>query len=484
MKLSQLFLLGSLLVASICIAGCAVNPVSGKQNFVLMSEKQELGIGRQLDPQVKNQFGVYEAPELQRYVEEIGQKLAASSHRSELKYHFTVVDSTDINAFALPGGYVYVTRGLLAYLNSEAELAAVLGHEIGHVTARHSVQQYSKAQVANIGSALLGIFVPELGTSLGQNLMGVLGTAILSGYSRQDELQADRLGAEYLARTGYDPQAMVQTVAVLKNHELFSQELAKHEGREPRTYHGLFATHPDNDTRLQQVVSEAQRYAQGQPKTGRETYLEKISGMIFGDSPNQGFIRNHTFYHPELGFAVKFPEEWKLRNLPDRVLAKSPSGDAQMELALLQSARGSPQQMLRKVLGWGSGDAVQPAIINGLPAATASFSRLGTAVRAAVFELENKFFVIGGTIKSSAATPRAATEVDAAIMSFHRLSEKEREFAQPYRLNTIVADRHTRFSDLARASPLGKNAESYLRLLNAMYPSGEPAPGQIVKIVE
>lgn len=466
------------------LSGCALNPVTGEHDFVLMSEAQELRLGAQLNPEVRKQFGIYDDAELQRYVNDLGQKLATASHRPGLKYQFAVVDSTDINAFALPGGYIYVTRGLLAYLNSEAELAAVLGHEIGHVTARHSVQQYSKAQAANIGAALIGIFVPELGSSVGQNLMGVLGGAILSGYSRADELEADRLGAEYLARTGYEPQAMVQTISVLKNQELFAQELAKQEGREPRTYHGLFATHPDNDTRLQQIVAEASRHVQGEAETGREDYLEKLGGVIFGDSPRQGLIRDGSFYHPELQFALAFPPGWTVRNLPNKVVAKSPAGDALMELSLANRTQGAPEQILKKLLGWSGAADVRPATINGMPAAVATTSRLGSSIKAAAIELDDKIYVIGATAKTRAAMEQAAPDVDASIMSFHRMTAEDRERAKPYYIRTLVAGENTKIAELARRSPLGKNAESYLRLLNGLYPNGEPTPGQILKIVE
>ena len=252
------------------LAGCAQNPVTGQSDFVMMSEEQEIALGRQYNEQViKNQYHVYESKPLQDYVDRIGQKLAKYSHRPQLKYHFTVLDTPEINAFALPGGYVFITRGILAYLNSEAELAAVMGHEIGHVTARHSVRQYSAAQAANIGLTIASIFVPEINTNVGQNLANIMGGALLSGYGREQELEADRLGAQYLARADYDPQAIIRVLRVLKNQELEDEKLAKEEGREPRRYSGLFATHPDNDTRLKEVVGEADKLATAAPFEGR-----------------------------------------------------------------------------------------------------------------------------------------------------------------------------------------------------------------------
>ena len=228
--------LGAIALALLAVFGlatCAKNPVSGKRDFVLMSEEQEVKMGAQADGEVKKEYGAYDRASLQQFVSELGQRLAAQSHRNNLKHQFTVVDSQEINAFALPGGYIYVTRGILAYLNSEAEVAGVLGHEIGHVTARHGVQQQSMAQAANLGVMLGAILVPGLRNESAMGMMQQLSVAWIRGYGREDELEADRLGAEYLARAGYDPQAMIKVVGVLKNQELFDVELAKQEGREP-----------------------------------------------------------------------------------------------------------------------------------------------------------------------------------------------------------------------------------------------------------
>ena len=234
---------------ALMLTTCAKNPVTGKKDFVLMSEQQEIKMGQEADGEVKKEYGSYDRESLQKFVSELGQRLAAQSHRSNLKYQFTVVDSADINAFALPGGYIYVTRGILAYLNSEAEVAGVLSHEIGHVTARHGVKQQSMAHAANFGVLLGAILVPGLRNESAMGMMQNLSVAWIRGYGREDELEADRLGAEYLARAGYDPQAMIKVVTVLKNQELFDAELAKQEGREPRKYHGTFDTHLRTTTR-------------------------------------------------------------------------------------------------------------------------------------------------------------------------------------------------------------------------------------------
>jgi predicted Zn-dependent protease len=476
------------------LAGCAVNPVTGKQNFTLMSEAGEIQKGQEAAAEIRKAYGTYEdLPSLQSYVNEVGQKLAKKSHRPQLDYHFTVLDSPQVNAFALPGGHIYITRGILAYLNSEAELAAVLAHEIGHVTARHNVRQYSAATAANaaatIGGLLVGIFVPQLGGQAIQgiqSLLGITGSVLVLGYGRAHELEADRLGAEYLARSGYDPQAMIRVIGVLKNQELFDIEAAKQEGREPRSYHGLFATHPDNDTRLQEVVGEAEQHVQpGAIDDHRTQFLHQTEGMAFGDVANQGVVRGNSFQHKELGFTLSFPINWRIKNKPDEVLAISPDGHALMALSLFGSADGSPADVARKRLNLGSSTEILSTTYNGLPVAlVTSITRQGKPYKAGVIYHDNKAYLLAGSADSPVAFERHQSEILGTIESFRPLTDREKQSLRPLEIRTIKATEGLRYADLARKSPLTTNAESYLRLLNGQYPEGEPEAGQIIKIVE
>ena len=491
---TTLFCLPVALSCLFFFTGCAVNPVTGKQNFTLMSEAGEIQKGQQAAAEISKEYGIYDSPALQSYVNEVGQKLAKNSHRSQLDFHFTVVDSPRVNAFALPGGYVYVTRGILAYLNSEAELAAVLGHEIGHVTARHSVQQYSAGTAANvavtIGGLVAGIFVPQLGGALAQgiqSLLGITGSVLLSGYGRSHELEADRLGAQYLARSGYDPQAMIKIIGVLKNQELFDIEAAKQEGREPRRYHGLFATHPDNDRRLQEVVGEASQYiVPGVMDDRRAEFLRQMEGMVFGDAIDHGIIRQNAFFYKALGFTLTFPPGWRIRNQPDKVMAVSPESDAVMQLSLVESnSRNTPAEVAREHFRLGSGSEVLSATLNGLPAAlVAATTRDGKPFKAAVIYHDNKAFLLAGAGDSPAAFDRHQAEIASAINSFRALSDAEKKSIKALEIKIITATRDSSYAGLAEESPLGANAESYLRLLNGQYPSGEPASGQMIKIVK
>lgn len=461
------------------LSGCAQNPVTGQNDFVMMSESQEIAVGRQADVQVKKQYKVYESKALQDYVNRVGQRIAKESHRPGLQYHFTVLDTAEINAFALPGGYVYITRGILAYLNSEAELAAVLGHEIGHVTARHGVRQQSAAQAANIGLTIASIFVPEIGSTAGQNLANIVGGALLSGYGREHELEADRLGAQYLARTAYDPQAIIKVIGVLKNQELKDAELAKQEGREPRRYHGLFASHPDNDTRLHQAVGEASR--NGSPQAhfeGRDEFLDATDGMTFGDSSDQGIVRNNRFYHADLGIAVAFPEIWQVHNLPDALVAVSPGGEAMLQMKMDEQPRGTPADYARRMVGYGA--RVQLLDLDGLPAAT---FELPNTMGGVIYK-DKYAYILQAQSKTRGGLGAHRNAIFDAVRSFHPLSAEERKLVRPLSIRVINVRAGETYARLAKGSPLGKSAETYLRLINAQYPDGEPRAGQAVKIVE
>ena len=460
------------------ISGCAKNPVSGQSDFVLMSESQEIAIGRQSDLQVKKQYKVYESEALQDYVDGVGQKLAHKSHRPNLQYHFTVLDSPEINAFALPGGYVYITRGIMAYLNSEAELAAVLGHEIGHITARHGVRQQSTAQAASIGLDIAAIFVPQINSVGAQNLTNVVTGAMLSGYGREHELEADHLGAIYLARSEYDPQAMIKVISALKNQELQDAELAKQEGRDPRHYHGLFATHPDNDTRLQQLVGEAGRQAVDNPLVGRSEFLQATDGLVFNDNSEQGVVRNNRFYHGELGIAIQFPAVWQVHNLPSTLVAVSPQGEVQLQLHVDKKPTGSPTEYAQRLAG---NDArIEAVDIDNLPAVLID----APDVVGGVIYLNGQTFVLQGKAKSRQNLATYREEIINSVRSFHALTAAERKLVKPLSIRVIAVQRNDTFASLAQRSPLGKSAESYLRLINAQYPSGEPQAGQRIKIVE
>ena len=478
------------LISLLSLQGCSTNPATGEQNIILMSEQEEIALGRRAHQQILTQFGTYDDPALQRYVQKIGDNLARKSHRSDLLFRFTVLDSKQVNAFALPGGYIYITRGLMAYLNSEAELAAVLGHEIGHVTARHSAQQQSAAQMANIGAVLGSIFVPGMGTALGSQLTNIIGTAMLRGYGRDHELEADQLGAEYLARTNYTPGAMIDVISVLKDQETFEKQRAAKEGRDANVYHGLFSTHPDNDTRLQEVIEQAKALSNpANARTSRETYLQEIDGMVFGDSPKEGVTRGHHFYHADMGFALSFPKTWHVSNRPDRVIISAPNGDAMLQLTAEDlNKRISPRQFMAERLGLKDLKNGTRLNIHGHEAYTAT-SNVSTSYgrresRFTVIFFNQMAYILAGITRDEGKLPRYDNDFMKAMKSFHTLTENERQLAEPLRIKIVQAEPGARFTQLSLASPLVKYPEQQLRLMNDYYPKGEPQEGQLLKVLQ
>ncbi len=478
----------SLLLLLLHLGACAVNPATGSNDLVLMSEESEIALGRRTHKEILQRYSIYNNPQLQAYVSSVGEKLAENSHRSHLIYRFTVLDSKDINAFALPGGYIYVTRGLLAYLNSEAQLAAVLGHEIAHVTARHSVRQYSAAQLAGIGATLASVFIPNMNQAGGQ-LMQVLGSALLSGYGREHELEADKFGAEYAARTNYDSGAMLDVIRVLKNQETFSKIRAKSEGREPQNYHGLFATHPDNDTRLQKVIAHARQYQnKTDTRKGGERYLRKIDGLIFGDNPEQGITRGNHFYHESLNISLAFPGGWSITNLPDRLISTAPQGVATQQMLVEDiNKKTPPGEFMIQRLGLTKLRNDKALRINGLQAHTSIAStNIGNKQRDAritVIYFNNQAYILLGTTRD----PGTMSYYDAAFMatanSFHRMTDEEHALANPLRLKIIKSTPEINFNSLVKQSPLENHPEEQLRLLNGLYPQGKASSKSLLKII-
>ncbi|MCO6059690.1 M48 family metalloprotease [Pseudomonas sp. MOB-449] len=475
----------ALLLASSLLAGCAVNPATGRTNFVMMSEQQELDLGRRYNQEIAKQNPRYADEKLQAYVQQVGQRVSIHSHRSNIPYQFTVVDSPDINAFALPGGYIYIHRGLLAYLNSEAELAAVLGHEVGHVTARHSVQQQSQSTAWNI----LGQAV-AIGTGVGAagDLTNALGSAFVRGYGRDMELEADGLGAQYLARSGYDPQAMIEVVKVLKNQEDFARDQARRKGQDapPSGYHGLFDTHPDNDTRLKQVVGPAGALAGENQVVNRDVFLQHLEGLPFGDSAETGVRRGQGFYHSELNFTFQFPEGWGLVNRPDAVITHSADQQAFIAMTLDGKQSGlTPTDYLRQKAGGQRLAMEEPLQQAGLQGATAVLPG-NPARRVAVIYKDAKAYLFVGAIRNRASLESQDDHFLSVIRSFRPLRKEELALAQPLRLHLIQAKPGQTIASLVRDSKLPGvqvDLENRIRLLNNLYPIGEPKPGDWLKVL-
>jgi predicted Zn-dependent protease len=325
----------------IIISACAVNPVTGKKQMVMMTEGQEIAMGKESDPQVIAFFGLYDNQDLQKFITEKGLAMVAISHRPKIHYEFKIVDSPVVNAFAVPGGYVYFTRGIMAHFNNEAEFAGVLGHEIGHITARHSVIQQRNAMLGQIGMIAGIILVPQLSDFV-EPLSAGMNLAMMS-FGRNDERQSDKLGVEYSSRIGYDASEMAGFFKTLER-----QEAAGGGSDIPE----FLSTHPSPTERNATVEKLATEWKKKlkltSAKIDRDSYLKRIDGLILGEDPRQGFVDNGVFYHPEMKFQFPIPGGWKLQNTPQQVQMAPANGEALMMLTL--GAGNSTEDAANKTL--------------------------------------------------------------------------------------------------------------------------------------
>ena len=467
-------------------AACATNPVSGKKQMSLLSEAEELAIGQQQDVEIRREMGVYNNAELQRYVNDIGQELARRSHRPNLPWSFTIVDSPAINAFALPGGFVYVTRGLLAYLDDESELAGVLGHEIAHITARHAAQAYTRQAQAGIGLMILSIFVPSAApfTDVGAAGMSVL----FLRHGRAAEIEADRLGVEYGSGAGYDPAGVPRFLSTLARVSALSE----------RGVPNWLSTHPDPGMRVTKAEPVAGKFVSETAKTvNRDQYLQMINGLVYGDDVKDGIVRANEFLHPLLRIAMKFPEGWELTNTPDAVLAREPGTNHYMVLQEVEQQRSSrPGQS-----GPSIGDvAIEAMRKSGYSLVDGRFDRIngneahiglfrGTAkdvgkvqMRAAHIALGRQMYVVAG-FAPEAEFAVVDRDIMPSLQTFRQLSAAEASRVQPNRIDFYVVKQGDSWQSIAARQ--GKNLvnAATLAIMNDREVHVQPQPGDRVKIV-
>jgi predicted Zn-dependent protease len=344
--------------------GCARNPVTGKSELSLVSESQEIQMGQQAAQEVAQTIGLYKDDKIQSYVASLGKGIAVKSERPNLPWEFHVVDDASVNAFALPGGFIYVTRGLMTSINDEAELATVVGHEIGHVTNRHSVQQISKAQLAQLGLGIGSILSSDI-ARFGQLASAGLSILFLK-YSRDAENQADQAGFRYALQQGYDVREMAKVMETLDRISQTSDG-----GKLPE----WLATHPNPGNRIKHIekMLDTTHVDLSRAKVNREEYLRRIQGMTFGEDPRQGYFEGTHFYHPQMRFQVHFPDGWKVQNTPAAVASISPNQDAIIQLSL--AGQSSPQQAAQQFLSQQGVQAGQTSSsnINGMPATSSYF---------------------------------------------------------------------------------------------------------------
>jgi predicted Zn-dependent protease len=465
-------------VLSLLVANCSTNPATGKRQLALVGEGQEIAMGREAAQQAAQQIGLYEDAELQSYVSRLGKQLAAESERPDLPWSFQVVDDPSVNAFALPGGFIFVTRGLMTHLTSEAELVSVLGHEIGHVTGRHSVEQMSKAQLAQIGLIAGMILQPELANygDLAQTGLGLL----FLKYGRDDEREADDLGLRYLVAKNYDPREMPQVFETLRR----VSERETQGGRVP----GWLSTHPTPENRIQRIESQVASLNRdfSRATVGRERYLQSMDGVVFGQNPREGYFRGDTFIQPELGFQIEFPRGWKASNQKQAVGAISPREDAVVVVTL--SGKSSPQQAAQEFFsqqGIVQGQALQ-ANVGGLPSVARTFGvqrgQSGDLQGIAAFvEHNNRVYqILGYTLADRARGYE--NELSSALTSFSRVTDRRLLDVDPQRLDVVSLPSAMTLQEFDRRYPSSVDLQT-LAIINQAEPSTRFDAGTEVKRV-
>lgn len=470
------YAMAAFLACLLALAGCSTNPATGKQQIALISEQQEIAMGREADQQVAQQMGLYPDEQVQAYVNRLGQQLAKDSERPNLPWTFRVVDDPVVNAFAFPGGYIYVTRGLMTHLTSEAELASVLGHEIGHVTARHSVEQMSKAQLAQIGLIAGMIVKPELANygDLAQTGLSLL----FLKYGRDDERQADDLGLRYMMRENYDPREMPEVFDTLRR--VSAQQGA---GRIPN----WMSTHPTEENRIQRIESNISKLGNADfasRTVGRERYLKAIDNVTFGQNPREGYFRGNEFIQPELAFSIRFPQGWKMSNEKQAVGAISPNQDAIVVLQLAEgrSAQDAAQRFFSQQ-GIQQGQSLRanlgvPAVANVFGVATQNGNLMGIAAfvedRGRVYQIlgytpENRWRNYESTLSSTLAT-------------FQRVTDPRLLQVTPKKLDVVTVPSSMSLEEFSRRYPSTVDMET-LAIINQADPGTRFAAGTEVKRV-
>jgi len=456
-----------IIVMALSLAACAVNPVTGDRELAMVSESQEIQIGREVASSAEQQFGLVDDDALQAYVQQLGDKLAQASERPHLPWTFRVVDEPTPNAFAAPGGYVYITRGLLALLRNEAELVSILGHEIGHVTARHSVAMMSRAQLAQLGIGIGSILSPTV-AQFGDLAAGGLQLLFLK-YGRDAERQADDLGYRYALEQGYDVREMVNVFAALQK----SAELA---GQTPVP--NWQASHPYPAERIQRINKQlASLPPSTDRRIGESDYLQRINGLDYGENPREGFFDGNRFLHPDLAFRLDFPQGWRTQNLSRAVIAGSPQEDALIQMTLVP---GDPKEAANAFFsqqGMAAG-RVSARQINGLPAVTGNFemqteqTKLGGAV--AFIQLEGRTYRILGYTPAQQRTRYEKTFL-ASMNSFARLTNPQALNKQPLRLSIVRLPRQMTLEAFNKSYP-SDIPIAELALINQLQGPGDTMP--------
>jgi predicted Zn-dependent protease len=458
---------------------CAINPVTGERELMLLTEKDEIKMGKETDKQIIVMYGIYSDGQLTQYINSMGQRMAGICHRPHLKFEFKVMDNSIINAFAVPGGYVYFTRGILAYLNSEAELAGVMGHEIGHVAARHSAKQYSKAQLAGLGIGLGSIFSEQFAQYSGLVQQGI-GLLFLK-FSRDNEREADKLGVEYSTKIGYDSKEMANFFVTLDKMS------SKGKGSLPN----WLSTHPNPENRIEAIRSESQRLQRLSTKKkweiNRDNYLRKINGIIYGEDPRQGFVENNIFYHPLLRFQFNVPQGWNINNLPSQVQIISPNELAVILFSQVKNSRNETASSKFINDNQASVTSKGTSVINGLKALIlqSKITKESNSIEVLSYFIEKNsdVFIFHG-ISSIENYSKYKNHFRDTMNGFQELKDKSKLNIQPDRISIKMVNEPMRLEQALRKFGVDNKKLNELALINGKELNEIIPANTLIKIIE
>jgi len=471
-----------ILAASLLMGGCTVNPATGEQQFTgLLPAGQEASVGASEHEKVRQTYGEFVTGPVAEYVSRIGQKVAANTERTDVQYKFFVIDSPIVNAFAVPGGYIYISRGLLALANDEAELAGVIAHEIGHITGRHAAARMSQGVLVGLGAAILSA---ATGSDAVGQVANVGSDLYIKSYSRSQEDQADELGVRYLSLAGYDPGQMAEFLRSLDAQTKLDQKIA---GKSEGAGFNYFSTHPVTADRVAHATVLAANYPAGAKVENRDVYLSMINGLTYGDSEDQGFVRGENFYHPKMGFTFSVPKGFSIANNANELIATNAGGS----IIILDSGRDDQGRDPLRYLteNWMKDKpptGAENTTINGLRAATAAFA--GTAnnkpviIRVVAIEWKpGQFFRFQMAIPQSAGTD-VVEGLKKTTYSFRAMTESERASIRAMKVRTVTASGNDTVANLSSRMAFPDYREERFRVLNGMGGNNLSA-GQIYKVV-
>jgi predicted Zn-dependent protease len=436
----------------------------------------EEAIGARENPRVVAEYGgVYSDPEVEAAVARVVARLVAASDDPTRRYKITILNSPVANAFALPGGYLYITRGLIALTNDSSELAAVISHEIAHVLLSHALERAKVVEQVDIVERVAADVIsdPSQSRSARANSRITLAT-----FSRNQEIEADRVGIAISGRAGYDPFAASRFLNKLEAYAAFRSALGRHDDAA-----SFLASHPAAQERQELALVVARQFgAPGVAGGAKDGYIQALDGMVYGDDPSEGFVRGREFLHPRLAIGFHVPEDFRLENTKDAVLAAAGEDRAMRFDGVTISAGTEPTEYLAS--GWINGlveGSIEPTLINGLPAATAEAAAGDWVFRIGAVRVDNSMYrLIYADRGDGHAIERALQET---LASFHRLSPTETARLRPLRLNVVTVRPGDTLATLAARMEGTDRKSELFRLLNTVTPDDGLTPGQMVKLV-